>query len=109
MTFRIILAVWLVITAGLAVTSAVTLTMVAHDRPLHHAYACQFARDFRQEVHLPPASCQYPAPAVCHFDGGGLSLAGSVTRTRDGRPWLCTDDGQLTPWHVQVPDVRKMP
>jgi len=41
-----------------------------------------------------------PAVAVCAFDGGGMAVAGSVTRTRDGRPWLCTDDGYLVPWHA---------
>ena len=45
------------------------------------------------------ASAPYGPAAVCHFDGGGTSTAGSVTVTGDGRPWLCTDDGYLIPWH----------
>lgn len=46
---------------------------------------------------------------TCHFDGGGTSVTGSVTETTDSRLWLCTDDGQLVPWHGQVPDVRNIP
>jgi hypothetical protein len=46
--------------ASLAVTSIVLLAAVSHDRPLHHAYACQFAKDYRHEVHLPAAPCDYP-------------------------------------------------
>jgi hypothetical protein len=42
------------------------------------------------------------AAAVCTFDGGGVSVAGSVTRTSDGRAWLCTDDGDLVPWGLPV-------
>jgi hypothetical protein len=49
----------------------------------------------------PTAAATAPAvrpAAVCTFDGGGWSAAGSVTRTSDGRAWLCTDDGDLVPW-----------
>lgn len=101
MTFRTILTIWAMIVTSLAVASAVTLTMVVQDQPLHRAYACQFAKDYRQEWNLPPAPCQYPA--VCHFDGGGVSAIGSVTRTSDGRSWLCTDDGRLVPWTGHLP------
>jgi hypothetical protein len=54
---RIGIIVMAVIIAGLAVSSAVLLTAAAHDKPLHRAYACAFARDYRQEVQLPPAPC----------------------------------------------------
>ena len=47
-----------------------------------------------------------PAVAVCAFDGGGLAVAGSVTRTRDGRLWRCTDDGYLVPFHGRIPASR---
>lgn len=112
--FRVVMSVMLAVIAGLAVASAVILTAVAHDKPLHRAYACQFARDFRHEVRLPPAPCHarpapMPAVAVCAFDGGGLAVAGSVTTTDDSRAWLCTDDGALVPWHgpasVSIPGV----
>jgi hypothetical protein len=60
MTYRIIMTIMIVVVAGLALGSATTLTAAAHDRPLHRTYACQFAKDFRQEVHLPPAPCHTP-------------------------------------------------
>jgi len=47
----------------------------------------------------PVSRSPMPAVAVCAFDGGGMAVAGSVTRTSDGQPWLCTDDGTLIPWH----------
>jgi hypothetical protein len=50
--------------------------------------------------HAPARPAPMPAVAVCAFDGGGMAVAGSVTRTRDGRPWLCTDDGYLVPWRT---------
>jgi hypothetical protein len=40
--------------------------------------------------------------AICTFDGGGMAVTGSVTRTDDGRAWLCTDDGNLVPCDLPV-------
>jgi hypothetical protein len=80
------------IIVSLATGSVLSLVALSHDRPLHHAYACEFARDFRQEVHLPPAPCHDPG-RPCTFDGGGTAASGSVTRTDTGR-WACAD-GQL--------------
>jgi hypothetical protein len=57
---RWIIAGWAAAVLMLAAGSAVTLTMCAHHRPLHHVYRCEFAKDFRQEVHLPPAPCDTP-------------------------------------------------
>lgn len=35
---------------------------------------------------------------TCSFDGGGSAVSGSVSRTSDGRTWLCTDNGTIIPW-----------
>ena len=58
--YRITMLIMAGIIAGLAVASIALVTAVAHDRPLHHAYACAFASDYKQESHLPDAPCQYP-------------------------------------------------
>jgi hypothetical protein len=63
-TGRVILAVWLTIIVGLAIGSVVTLTMCAHHAPLHHMYACGFAKDYRHELHLPPGPCHVPSEHV---------------------------------------------
>jgi hypothetical protein len=52
-----------------------------------------------------PHTAPMPVVAVCAFDGGGLSVAGSVTRTDDGRRWLCTDDGNLVPFAASPKDT----
>jgi len=58
--YRIAVIIMAGIIAGLAVASIALMTAVAHDQPLHRAYACQFAKDYRHEVHLPAAPCDYP-------------------------------------------------
>jgi hypothetical protein len=60
MVFRIVMAAMAALIAGLAISSAIMLVVVGGDKPLHHTYACDFSRDYRQEVHLPPAACNTP-------------------------------------------------
>jgi len=47
--------------AGLAIGATALLAKADHTPRLHHYYACTFAKDLRQEDHLPPsgAGCTY--------------------------------------------------
>jgi hypothetical protein len=56
--FRTVMLAYVMLIIALAVASVVTLTAVAHDRPLHRAYACGFHKAAQQEWHLPATPCR---------------------------------------------------
>lgn len=60
--FRVTVTCMALLIAGLTLASIALLTAASHDAPLHRAYACEFAKDFRLEVHLPPAPCSVRTP-----------------------------------------------
>jgi hypothetical protein len=62
--FRNAMIIMAVIIAGLAVASVLTLTRAAHNKPLHHAFACAMHTAIDQQWHLPATPCQAPASAT---------------------------------------------
>ncbi len=55
--FRVAMAVYALIVVLLAGASAVTLTALSHDAPLHRAYACAMHKAGQQDWHLPRTPC----------------------------------------------------
>jgi hypothetical protein len=76
--------------------------MSLRSRILTTATVATYATAIAVTTYLVPWGLPVRPVAACTFDGGGTSAAGSVTRTSDGRTWLCTDDGDLVPWDLPV-------